>query len=301
MVGFIREYGQVRQRGNGLQTQVGQGRGFFVFGAGKQAALRGVAHGGFLDADFFGVGDDDVEAAAQRDGNGFVAVAREGELEAGGKRLVQPRGEQAVKRNIGELAQGAQDGFAGCEHQRVFNKRAIGIFQRHGELGGDNGAHQDGLAGAHGQRQDVAGVVEREGFAQGFESVLAYEGVVGLEALQDGIQPVVRNHVHDLACGQTHGFASLFGLWEQRCVKVGNTWCIQHQPQVPIGFQRSELRVAQVAQLPGGWVFDCEVEDFADGGEVGAVVARGAPSVHAFGQGLEKVAHGGLGSLIKVA
>ena len=179
---------------------------------------------------FFGVGDDEVEAAAQGDGNAFVAVARESEFEAGGKGLVQPGREQAVKRNVGQLAQGTQDGFAGREHQRVFNKWAVGIFQCQGKFGGDDRAHQNGFSRAHGQRQDVAGVVESEGFAQGFQPVLAYKSVVGFDPLNDLFQAGVGNQLGQLLGVQSHGGAARAFDWEQRFVQRGDARRVQHQP-----------------------------------------------------------------------
>ncbi|MDY6867539.1 MAG: hypothetical protein SVT56_06485 [Chloroflexota bacterium] len=45
------------------------------------------------------------------------------------------------------------------------------IFEGHGKFRGDVRADQDGLASAHGQGEDVGGVVEGEGFVDGFEFV----------------------------------------------------------------------------------------------------------------------------------
>lgn len=55
-------------------------------------------------------------------------------------------------------------------------------------------------------------------------------------------------------------------------LQVGNARCVQHQPQVPIGFQRPELGAPQVTQLVADRVNECEVQNFADGG-LGAVDA----------------------------
>lgn len=108
------------------------------------------------------------------------------------------RRQQPVVRHVGQLAQGTQDGFAGRENERVLHKRAFGVFHGHGKFSGHDGAHQNGFARAHGQRQDVAGVVEREGFAQAFQRVLANESVVGLYTLQTTFQPLVCNEADDV-------------------------------------------------------------------------------------------------------
>ena len=187
VVSFVREHGQVRQRGHGLQAQVGQLGLLFRLGARKQTRLLGIgAHVGLLDADFFGVGDDDVERAAPDDGDLLVAVAREGELEAGRKGLVHAGRQQLVVRHVGQFAQRAQDGFAGREDERVLHKRAFGVFHGHGKFGGHDGAHQNGFARTHGQREDVAGVVQRQGFAQAFQMVVADKLVVFTHPLDQG-------------------------------------------------------------------------------------------------------------------
>ena len=187
MVSFVREHGQVRQRGHGLQAQVGQLGLLFRLGACKQKRLLCIgAHVGLLDADFFGVGDDNVERAAPDDGDLLVAVAREGELEAGRKGLVHAGRQQLVVRHVGQFAQRAQDGFAGREDERVLHKRAFGVFHGHGKFGGHDGAHQNGFARTHGQREDVAGVVQRQGFAQAFQMVVADKLVVFTHPLDQG-------------------------------------------------------------------------------------------------------------------
>ena len=63
------------------------------------------------------------------------------------------------------------------------------------------------------------------------------------------------------------------------------------QAQVPIGLQCPELRPAQVPQLVSCGVFEREIQNFTDGGDVWAVVPGLAPLVHTGGQGLKKVIH----------
>ena len=73
----------MRQRRDGLQPQIRKLLCLFVLVTGEYAALTGESNRGLLNADFFGFGDDDVKAIAQRDRSVLVAVPSEGELEAG--------------------------------------------------------------------------------------------------------------------------------------------------------------------------------------------------------------------------
>ena len=244
---FVREHRQMRQRGNGLQSQIGQRGGFFVLDAREEAVLRGIAHSGFLDADFFGVGDDDVEAAAQRDGDFLGTIAGEGELEAGGKGLVQAGRQQSLEGDVGQLAQRAQNSLAGREEQGVLHERAVRVFERHGEFGGDDGAHEDGLARAHGQRQDIAGIVEREGFAQGLQPVFFNKRIVGFQASDDLVQTGVGNQFRQRFGVEAHGCPAFAFGRKERGVQVRDTRRVQHQSQVPVGFQRPKLRLPQIA------------------------------------------------------
>src|SRR5690606_29106137 len=95
---------------------------------------------GFLNSDFFRVGDDDVEAAAVDDGYLLVAIPGEGELETGGKGFVQAWRQDAVVGDVRQLPQGGEDGFARREDKGVLDEGAVRVLLGHGELGGDDGA-----------------------------------------------------------------------------------------------------------------------------------------------------------------
>ena len=165
VVRLIREHGQMRQRGDGLQSQIGQFASFFVARTCEQAGLPCAATRRFLYADFFRISDDDVETAAVNDRDGFVAIARECELEAGSECFVQARWKDAIVRHVGQFAQRAEDRFAGGEDERVLYERAVRVVLRHCKFGGDDRAHEDRFACTHRQRKDVARVIERKRFA----------------------------------------------------------------------------------------------------------------------------------------
>ena len=149
-----------------MQSQIGEFARFLVARSSEQTGLPGAVACGLLDADFLGIGDDDVEAAAVNDGDGFVAVAGERELEAGRECFVHTWRQDPLVRHVGQFTQRAENGFTGGEDERVLHERAVRVVLRHCKFGGDDGAHQDGLACAHCEREDVARVVERERFAQ---------------------------------------------------------------------------------------------------------------------------------------
>src|SRR5690606_497364 len=127
----------------------------------KEAGLP--AHGPGADGDLLGVRDDQVEAAATRDGDVLLAIAREGDLAARLEWLVEAWRQQVLVADAAQLAQALDDRLAWREDERVLHERilGVGILDGHRELGRHDRADQDRFPRPHGERQDVARVVER--------------------------------------------------------------------------------------------------------------------------------------------
>ena len=100
----------------------------------------------------------------------------------------------------GQLAEALEDRQARREDQRVLDEGAgaVGVvLQRQGELAGDDRADQHRLARAHGQRQDVAGVVERQRLVDALQPVALDEGRVVLELVPERRLALVQHEVLD--------------------------------------------------------------------------------------------------------
>ena len=275
----------MRQRGDGLQAQVGQFGRLLILDAAEQPVLGTIFRRRFLDAYLLGVGDDDVEAAAPGDRDLLVAVAGESELQARSEGFVEARRQETLIGHICQLPQRTENRLAWCKDQGVFDEWAVGIFEGKREFGGDDAAHEDGFARAHGQRQYVARIVERQRFAQAFQTMLLDERIVRRQALQQGIQTFVSNQRDNLRRSQAHGCASVAQRREQKGIEVADTRRIQYQSQIPVGLQCAKLGATQVAQLPA--FFLGVLKNFADRREFLAEVVLGPPSVDALGKSLE--------------
>ncbi len=205
---------------------------------------------------------------------------------------MEARRQDALVGDVGQFAQGTEDGLARREDQRVLDEGAVGILLREREFGGDDAAHEDGLARAHGEREDVAGVVQRQRFAQAFERILTNESVVRPYFFQAGVDTLVGNQTNNIRVGEAHRLASFLRFGKKRFVQIGDFRGAEHQPQIPVGFQRAQLCATQVTQLAAFVVLDCEFQDFADGRVSVARVVFRTPGVDPFRQCLIEVAHG---------
>ncbi len=244
MVGLIGEDGQLRQAGNRLQAQVCHfGLGFVFFFPVEERSQISLPDGLFLDTDLLGVGDDHIPRAAARDGDIGVAVAGEGQLEGGGKGLIHARRQDGFILHLRQLAQAFDDGLAGGEDQRIFHEAVIGILLRHGELGRKDRADQDRLARAHGQRQDVAGVIQGQCLAHGFQPEFFYEAPVTFDGFDQRLQVVIG--AAEGVVRDAKRFEQVFLFWKQGLIQVEDMPRVFPQPQIPVGLQRPDLRLAQ--------------------------------------------------------
>lgn len=130
--------------------------------------------------------------------------------------------QQVAEADAAQLAEGLDDGLAGRKDQRVLDERRIriGILERHGEFGRDDGADEDRLPGTHGQRQDVAGVIERQGLAEAFEFVLADEVVIGPDSVNQAFVADVQRDV--LVRVQSEGAEPIGNAGNQAGVELVN-------------------------------------------------------------------------------
>ena len=166
MVRFVGEDAEVGKAGNGLKTKVSDFSACFVFLVRvEQVAEVALADGLFLDADFFGVGDDNVERAAFDNGDVALAVAGKNEFYRGRELLEQPERQDAVIGDGREFAKRTENCGARREDESVLHERPVGVFKRHRKLCGDNRSDERRFACAHRQSEDIAGVLQRHRLA----------------------------------------------------------------------------------------------------------------------------------------
>ena len=179
----------------------------------------------------------------------------------------------------------------GREYQRVLHERAVRVFQRHRELGGDDRADQDGLARAHCECQDITGVGKGEGFAEGLELEIFYKDIVCLDSLEKVIdleicrfESRVRNTERfqqrgDVLVGRKYFF-----------VKIKNVGRFLNQPEIPVRFEGLQLRPSQKTQI-AGFCFSCPFQHLGYCRIIDNAVACGAPAVYTAGNVLVKMDH----------
>jgi hypothetical protein len=149
-----------------------------------------MAVGALLYAYLLGVADNKIVSTTTDDGQILLALLSEGYLVGGVKRTVQARGQDFLKWDVGELTQAFKDSQAGGKDEGILNEGAVVfgmVFKSHGEFGGNDGPDENGLASAHGQGEDVAGVVKRQGFVDGLELVTLNEFAAFADFLPQGI------------------------------------------------------------------------------------------------------------------
>jgi hypothetical protein len=158
------------------------------------------------------------------------------------------------------IAQGKDEG--------VLDKRTFTVgmvFEGHGELGSDDGADEHGLAGAHGQGEDGAGVIQGEGLVDAFELMVLNETTPLANAYPEGVQALVHDEVFDVVPVQAEGGEEIGGLGIIVFIQVEDVGGALDEAEVPVGFEGAQLGGAEEPEGLGfgeGGVF----EDLGDGG-----------------------------------
>jgi hypothetical protein len=150
------------------------------------------------------------------------------------------------------------------------------VFQGHGELGGDDGADEHSLAGAHGQGEDVARVIQGEGLVDAFELMVLNETTPLANAVPEGVEALVHDEVFDLVPVEAEGWQDIGGLGIVVLIQVEDVGGIFDQAQVPVGLEGAQLGGAEETEgvrFGEGGVF----EDLGDGGVAVGGVAGLAP------------------------
>jgi hypothetical protein len=169
--------------------------------------------------------------------------------------------------------------FSGREDKCVLHKRAFRILKRHRKLGRDDASHQDRFPRTHGEGEDVAGVIQRQRFAQAFELKFTYKSTVRTDFFQTAFKTFVGDQADDVGMGEAHCFAPFLRLWVEGFVEFRNFWRPENQTQIPVGFQCPKLSAAQITELTCFVVFDREFKNLADCRIVIAWVIAVAPLV----------------------
>ncbi len=92
----------------------------------------------------------------------------------------------------------------------------VRLLQGQGKLGSDDGAHENGLARPHGQRQDIARVVQDESLPEGLHGITVNEGIVPLHAGDNGSgTTAVSHHFQQVRVGEPQGGTVLLGILEK--------------------------------------------------------------------------------------
>ena len=242
VVGFIRKHGEVGQAGDGLEATIGEVVASFIgLRFGENAFQIALADAFLGDADFLRVGDDDVERIAADDRNVRIAVAGEDEFHRGGEVLEETRWQDPVERHRGDLAQRAHDREARSEDEGVLDEGAVGIFERHCELGGDDGTDEGRFPRTHGKGENVAGVVEGDGFAEAVELVGGDECIVIADFCEEAFEGDVLDDVADGIRSQAEGFAKVRLGRIDGLVKVQHRRSHFNEPEIPVSCQRIDL------------------------------------------------------------